>query len=139
MEELKEYIESVLINIEGVNQFNYLIDESELDGIQERKSGFVGLSFSNVVNNSQGNEVITTSFIFENYLDQERFTFLYQMDVLKKIIGEFKRTVLLSKKYEFPNEWNLETFTNRSVNATCGYFINMNVIILGSNNCTVAK
>jgi len=61
------------------------------------------------------------------------------MDVLKKIIGEFKRTVLLSKKYEFPNEWNLETFTNRSVNATCGYFINMNVIILGSNNCTVAK
>jgi hypothetical protein len=139
MEELKDYIESVLMSIDGVNQFNLLIDLSELDEIQERKSGFVGLNFGEVLNNNKGNEEVTSTFIFENFLEQERTTYLHQMDVLKKIIGEFKGVVKNSEQYEFPLEWTLDPFVNRSVNATCGYFFQLKITILGGNNCKVSK
>lgn len=139
MENLKNYIESVLLTIDGVNQFNYLIDESELDLIQDRKSGFAGLSFSNLINNNNGIEVVQTSFIFESYLDQERFTYLYQLDVLKKIIGEFKGIVLNSTSYNFDTTWTLEPFTNKSVNKTCGYFFQINIEIINQNFCKTEK
>lgn len=137
MQGLYNYIESVLLTIEGVNQVNLLIDETELDLLQDRKSGFVGVTFNNV--NLISYETISIGFVFENALDQERYTYLYQQDVLKKIISEFKREVSASKEYLFPNEWNLNPFTNKSVNKTCGYFFDLEVSLLFGNACKVEK
>ncbi len=138
MENLYNYIKSVALSIEGVEQVEYINSETKLDELKERRYTFVGVVFGDITNNSNFNEVIDTSIIFENKCDVEGTLYLKQMDVLKRIISEFKNETQRSN-YIFPQEWTLNPFNNLSVDATIGYRIDLEIINPNKRFCANLK
>lgn len=139
MENLFNYLKANLLTLQGVEQVDYIDSQTKLDELKERKFTFVAVVFGSVVNNSNQNEVIETTLIFENKCDEERKLLLKELDVIKRIINEFKSIMMSSDKYLFPAEWTLNQFDKLSTDKTIGFRIDLDITIPNKKHCATTR